>query len=111
MTRGKSINEKIRSVIVRLFNSGKSNSEILDLLQLSRHSVRNIVKQYKTTGSVVTKPRNVGKIKITETDRSLRRIIEKNRRANYLALSVLWSESVGRRISRSTCHREAHKME
>ena len=78
MPRGKSIDEKIRSVIVRLFNSGKSNSEISDLLQLSRYSVRNIVKQYKTIGSVATRPRNVGRCKITETDRrALRRIIEK----------------------------------
>ena len=63
MPRGKGIDEKIRSVIVKLFNSGKSNSEISDLLQLSRYSVRNIVKQYKTTGSVATKPRNVEKSK------------------------------------------------
>lgn len=111
MGRGKIIDEKIRSLIIRFFNSGKSNSEIGDLLQLSRYSVRNIVKRYKTTNSVAPKTRNVGKSKITETDRrALRRIIEKNRRANYLELSVLWSDAVGRRISRSTCHRETHKL-
>lgn len=111
MGRGKIIDEKIRSVIIRFSNCGKSNSKIAELLELSRYSVRNIVRRYKITGSVATKPRYVRRSKITDADRrALRRIIEKNRRANYLELSALWSDVVGRRISRSTCHREAHKI-
>lgn len=111
MGRGKIIDEKIRAIIIKLSNSGKSNSEIANLLALSRYSVRNIVRRFRTTGSVTTKPRYVRKSKITDADRrALRRIIAKNRRANYLELSALWSDAVGRRISRSTCHREARKL-
>lgn len=111
MGRGKVIDEKIRSLIIKFFNSGKSNSEIANLLELSRYSVRNIVRLYKNTGSVAARPQYIKKSKITNVDRrSLKRIIQKNRRANYLELSALWSDAVGRRISRSTTHREAHKM-
>lgn len=111
MGRGKIIDEKICSIIIKFANSGKSNSEIANLLDLSRYSVRNIVKRYKTTGSVTTKPRYVRKSNVTDADRrALRRIIVKNRRSNYLDLSALWSDAIGRRISRSTCHREAHKL-
>ena len=66
ITIGKGIDEKIRSIVVRVFDSGKSKSEISDLLQLSRHEVKNIpsnlIKRYKTTGSVATKPGNVGNV-------------------------------------------------
>lgn len=111
MGRGKVISEKIRLLIIKFFNSGKPNSKIATLLDLSRYSVRNIVRRYKESGSVNIKPRYVKKSNITNADRrALRRIIEKNRRANYLQLSALWSDAVGRRISRSTTHREAHKL-
>lgn len=111
MGRGKIIDEKIRSIIIKHCNAGKSNSEIANMLDLSRYSVRNIVRRYKTTGSASPSPRYIRKSKITNTDRrALGRIIQTNRRANYLELSAQWSDAVGRRISRSSCHREARKL-
>lgn len=111
MGRGKIIDEKIRFLVIKYCNSGKSNSEIANILDLSRYSARNIVRRYKTSGSISPKPRHVRKSKITNADRrALRRIIETNRRANYLELSAQWSDAVGRRISRSSCHREARKL-
>ncbi|KAF2905868.1 hypothetical protein ILUMI_00309 [Ignelater luminosus] len=103
MARGKCIDEKIRLIIIKLSKSGQSNSEIANLLDLSRYSVRNIVRKCK---------KYVRKSKITAADRrALRRIIEKNRRVSCLQLRSLSSDAVGRRISRPTCHRKAHKME
>lgn len=111
MGRGKAIDEKIRSIIINLHKSGKSNGEIGILLGLSRYSIRNIVQLYKSSGSGAQKPRYVKKSKLTDNDRrALARIIKSNRRANYGELSVLWSEAVGRRVCRSTCHTEARKL-
>lgn len=111
MGRGKVIDEKLRLIIINLSKTGKSNSEIGKLLCLSRYSVRNIVHLHKTSGSIASKPRYVKKTKLTDTDkRALKRIIRENRRANYGQLSILWSDAVGRRVSRSTCHREAQKL-
>lgn len=111
MARGKAIDEKIRSIIVKVSNEGKSYSEIGKLLDISRYSVRNVIKFYNKNSSVTPKPRNTKKSKLTDNDRrALKRIIKQNRRANYGQLSVLWSDAVGRRVSRSTCHREAKKL-
>lgn len=111
MGRGAVIDQKLRVIIINLWKTGKSNSEIGKLLNLSKYSVRNIVRLYKTNGSIASKPRYVKKTKLTDGDkRALKRIIKENRRANYGQLSVLWSNTVGRRISRSTCHREAKKL-
>lgn len=111
MGRGKVIDEKIRLIIINLSKTGKSNSEIGKLLSLSRYSVRNIVHLHKTSGSIASKSRYVKKTKLTDTDkRALKRIIRENRRANYGQLSILWSDAVGIRVSRSTCHREAQNL-
>lgn len=111
MTRGKVVDEKIRSIIINLFKKGKSNAEIGDLVNLSKFTVRNIIRVYKTTGTIATKPRYASKSKISDADRrALKKIIRKNRRSNYGELSVLWSDAVGRSVSRSTCHREALKL-
>lgn len=111
MGRGKAIDEKIRLIIINLHKSGKSNGEIGKLLSLSRYSVRNIIKLYNSNGSAAQKPRYVKKSKLTDADRrALARIVKSNRRANYGELSVLWSEAVGRRVCRSTCHSEARKL-
>lgn len=111
MARGKAIDEKIRSIIVKLSNEGNSYSEIGKLLDISRYSVRNVIKYNKKHSSVTPQPRNIKKSKLTDNDRrALKRIIKQNRRANYGQLSVLWSDAVGRRVSRSTCHREAKKL-
>lgn len=111
MGRGKAIDEKIRSIIINLSKIGKSNSEIGKIVCLSRYSVRNIIRLHKISGSTALKPRFVKKTKLTDADkRALKRIIRENRRANYGQLSVLWSNVVGRRVSRSTCHREAQNL-
>lgn len=111
MERGKAIEEKLRLLIAHLSKIGKSNSEIGNLVGLSRYSVRNIVNTFKTSGSVASKPRYVHKTKLTENDlRTFEKIIKENKNANYTQLSVLWSEVIGRRISKSTCHKEAKKL-
>lgn len=92
MVRGKSIDDRTRSIIVNLFKNGCSNSEIGKTVNLSRYCVRNIVKLWKTTGSVAVKPRYKRKSKISERElRTLMKIIRENRRASYKQLSVLWS--------------------
>lgn len=111
MVRGKSLSSDLREVIINLTNSGHSCGNIADRLQLSRHTVRNIVKLYKTTGSIQRKP-NLGRTSnIIPSDlRALRRIIKRNRRANCGELSVEWNRVIGKNFSRSTCLRAIKKI-
>lgn len=111
MVRGKSISEDVRNIIVRLSNSGKSYSEIGNLLNVSKYSVANIIQLYNRTGAIVKKPKLGKKSGILEVHkRTLRRIISKNRRCSYGDLSILWTTAIGRKMSKSTCHRTASKM-
>lgn len=111
MTRGIAIDDSLRSVIIRLKETGPSNTKIGKLLDISRYSVGNIVRLHKSSGSIALKPRYLGKSHITDINRrALKRTIQQNRRANYGQLSLLWSEAIGKHVSRSTCHREAKKL-
>lgn len=62
MTRGKVIDPNIRSIIIRLYKSGRSNAEIGQLLGLSRYSVRNVVQLFKSSNNVEPKQRYVKKV-------------------------------------------------
>lgn len=111
MVRGKALSNDLRRVIVNLYSAGNSCGKIANQLQLSRYTVRNIVKLYKTTGAVKEKP-NLGRTsKITATDlRGLRRILKQNRRANCGELSVEWNRATGKHFSRSTCLRAIKRL-
>lgn len=111
MSRGKAVSEEIRKVIIHLHSKGKSAAQIADIVNLSRYTVRNIIKLYKTTGSVAQKQRNGSRPHYSDTNlRALRRIIMKNRRANYGELRVLWNQATDKCFSRATCHRAARKL-
>lgn len=111
MVRGKALSNDLRKVIVNLHNAGNSAGKIANQLLLSRYTVRNIVKLYKTTGAIQEKP-NLGRTsKITPTNmRALRRILKQNRRANCGELSVEWNRATGKCFSRSTCVRAIKRL-
>lgn len=111
MTRGKAVGEEVRKIIVSLARSGKSASEIGNVVNLSRYTVRNIIRLYKTTNSVVQKRKTGRKPTITDINkRALRRILVQNRRSNYGELSILWNTATGKQFSRTTCHRVATEL-
>jgi hypothetical protein len=60
MVRGKSVTKDIRKIIVSPSESGKTAAKIGEIVKLSRYTVRNIIRLYKTTGSIAEKP-NLGK--------------------------------------------------
>lgn len=111
MSRGKAVSQEIRKVIIHLHSKGKSAAQIAETVNLSRYTVRNIIKMYKTSGSVAQKQRNGSHPHYSNTNlRALRRIIMQNRRANYSELKVLWNQATGKYFSRATCHRAAQKL-
>lgn len=111
MVRGKALSKDLREVIVNLHNAGNSAGKIANQLLLSRYTVRNIIKLYKTTGTIQEKP-NLGRIsKVTPINmRALRRILKQNRRANCGELSVEWNRATGKSFSRSTCVRAIKRL-
>lgn len=57
MVRRNILDDKNNSPIIRLCNSRGTYSKIANLLELSRYSVRNIVRKYKTTGKITNADR------------------------------------------------------
>lgn len=111
MSRGKAVSEEIRKVIIHLHLKRKSAAQIAETVNLSRYTVRNIIKLHKTTGSVAQKPKNGSRPHYSDKNlRALRRIIVQNRRANYGELKVLWNQATSKCFSRATCHRAAQKL-
>lgn len=111
MTRGKAVSEDVRKIIVSLSRSGKSASEIGNIVNLSRYTVRNIIRLYKTTASIAQKQKTGRKRRVTNINkRALRRILVENRRSNYGEISILWITATGKNFSRTTCHRVAVEL-
>ena len=111
MARGKAVSDEIRKVIIHLHLKGQNASQIADSVNKSRYTVRNIIKLYKTTGSVAQKPRTGSRPRYSNTNlRALKRIIKENRRANYNELKILWNQATTKKFSRATCHRAAQKL-
>lgn len=75
MVCGKAISKDLFSIIINLSKSGNSYGQIAKQVQLLRYTICNIVKLYKTRGSIAEKT-NLGKwFAITSIDlRALRRI-------------------------------------
>lgn len=65
--------------IIKLYFKGLSYRQIANRLEISFSSVRNIVKKYLTTGSVLNKPRPGRPTKFNEREqRSIHRIVERD---------------------------------
>lgn len=111
MVRGRAVSQDVRKIIIHLSQSGKSAAQIGKDVNMSRYTIRNIIRLHKTTGCIAEKP-NIGrKSSVSAADiRSLRRLIKLNRRCNFSELRKLWNESTGKSFSRTTCIRTAHKM-
>lgn len=111
MTRGKAVSDEIRKVIHHLHLKGQNASQIAESVNKSRYTVRNIIKLYKSTGSVVPKPRTGSHPHYSNRNlRALKGIIKQNRRASYNELKILWNQATGKNLSRATCHRAARKL-
>ena len=111
MARGKAVSDEIRKVIINLHLKGQNASPIADSVIKSRYTVRNIIKLYKTTGSVTQKPRTGSRPRYSNTNlRALKRIIKENRRANYNELKILWNQGTTNNLLRVTCYRTSQKL-
>lgn len=111
MVRGSPLSVDLRKAILNLSESGQSGCQIAKSLNISRYTIRNIIKIHKETGIVEPKTRSGSKPKATKLDlRALRKIAKDNRRNNCMELALLWSDSAGKKFSRSTTNRSLKKI-
>lgn len=93
------------SILVQKWNIWSSNSKTTD--DSSRDS-----KIFKTTGELTAKVRSWRKSSITVRDlRALTALIKQCCRSSSKELVVLWSEAVGRHISKDSCLQNIKKLE
>lgn len=111
MVRGIALSEDLRKTIIHFSNSGKSGCQIAKDMNLSRYTIRNIIKLHTVTGQVSIKSRLGSKPKASEANtRVLRRIAKSNRRSNCGELAQLWSDATMKTFSRSTTNRTLKKI-
>lgn len=78
------------------------------MVNLSRYTVRNIIKLYTTSGLVTQKQRTRSRPRYFDTNlRTRRKIIVQNRQDTFGELTVLWNQVTSECFSMATCHMAA----
>lgn len=107
MARGLATALKIRELIVKKHNEGKSMSQIAFELDIPKSTVGDIIKKHKNTGSLNTAGKSTGRPRlVTERKRRLLvKICKEHRRSTLREITALWNEQSGLNIGRECCRK------
>ena len=93
----------VKTIIIRNYEAGKSNSEIGRNLQLNRTSVYAVVNRYRERGDIENRPQSGRKKKLD--DRDTRKLLRLAKDIKSLPLHVVSSVTVRRCLYRNNFHR------
>ena len=111
MARGKKVEQALCKAIIAAHENGTSGRAIAKNMGVARSTVRDIVRQYKDTGSTAPKPRHRPPPQVTPRDlRTLRKIILGNRRMTTSKISLEWNLRTEKAASASTCLQYIHAL-
>lgn len=112
MARGKPTSQEIRKTIVSLNSAGVSKQNIAQTVNLSRTTVRNVIKHFETYNSTEIQPKSGRPPVVSDRDiRALQRLAKENRRKTAKEISVLWNNITKKELSLTTTKRYLHKLE
>ncbi|KAF2900509.1 hypothetical protein ILUMI_05676 [Ignelater luminosus] len=95
MPRNKALSADLRKGILNLSAESNSGCRIAKTLGLTRYTVQDIIKYHRETGLIAAKQRFKRSSAITDAElRILGRLVKKDRRASFTALTAVWNESM-----------------
>ncbi|GFU17747.1 regulator of chromosome condensation 2 [Trichonephila clavipes] len=105
MSKSKELSEFDRGSIVGCHLCGKSDSEIVDILQKPKSTVSDVIMTWKHQGSETAEKRtNRPKILGERSRRTLKRVVKQNRKSSLVELSQELQSSSGNSVSSRTVH-------
>lgn len=111
MSRGKTLSEDLRRIIVEKREDGESYKQIGNALHISKSTIQYVVKHFKETGRVAPLKSKGRPRKLTQRDlRRLHRHFRKNRQITAADLVVWAKENLTKTVSKSTMQRYVHRL-
>lgn len=108
--KGKELTPDKKNAVLELFLKGLKPSEVCRLLEIPYSTVFNILKKFKTSGTLENKPRS-GRPKIV-TDRAYRqleRLVKTNRRSTLGDITSRFNQGRQKKVSRRTVQHHLKK--
>jgi transposase len=106
------LQQTLKYVKLSLKNTAKEKLfEILQILDVPKSTVGDIIKNYAETGELKVKGKSPGRPRIVtqRSQRNLIKICKKNRRNTLRDITAQWNDESGTNLSRECCRKWIHK--